>query len=69
MSVIEIGGLGQKIAFYCPVCSEKMSHWCVATLGKGSTIRYVWECKSCELSFKSDRFGNAKLLKEMELNK
>jgi len=62
---IIIGGLGQTISAYCPVCSEKMSHWCNATLGKGSTIWYDWKCKDCQLSLKSDKNGNAKLLKEV----
>ena len=59
---ISIGGIGQAIACYCPVCSEKMTHMCIATLGTGRTIRYAWECKNCELSLKSDRKGYAKLL-------
>jgi hypothetical protein len=67
MATIKIGGLGQEISCYCPVCSVKMSHMCIATLGTGKTIRYEWQCNSCELSLKSDRFGNAKLLKEMEV--
>ena len=65
---ITIGGLGQKISFYCPVCSEKMNHMCIATLGgmysKG-TIRYAYQCNNCELEIKSDASGNAKLLKEV----
>ena len=69
---IKIGGLGQEISCYCPVCSEKMTHRCIATLGgmhsKG-TIRYAYQCDSCELELKSDSNGNAKLLKEMELIK
>ena len=65
---IKIGGLGQKISFYCPVCSEKMTHTCIATLGgmyRKGTIRYAYECNSCELEIKSDASGNAKLLKEV----
>jgi hypothetical protein len=66
---IKIGGLGQEISCYCPVCSVKMTHRCIATLGgmhsKG-TIRYAYQCDSCELELKSDSKGNAKLLKEME---
>jgi transcription elongation factor Elf1 len=62
---IKIGGLGQEISFYCPVCSEKMNHMCKVTLGTGSTIRYAYECNSCELEIKSDASGNAKLLKEV----
>jgi rubredoxin len=62
---IKIGGLGQEISCYCPVCSEKMIHMCIATLGTGSTIRYAWECRNCELSLKSDKDGNAKLIKEL----
>jgi hypothetical protein len=61
--MIKIGGLGQEIAVYCPVCSVKMSHWAVAS---HKSVRYEWQCKECELNLKSDRFGNAKLLKEME---
>ena len=65
---IKIGGLGQEISCYCPVCSEKMTHMCIATLGgmnsKG-TIRYAWQCKNCELELKSDASGNATLLKEV----
>jgi len=63
---IKIGGLGQEISAYCPVCSEKMTHRCIATLGTGRTIRYAYQCDSCELELKSDANGNAKLLKEME---
>jgi len=63
---IHIGGLGKEISFYCPVCSEKMIHTCIATLGTGRTIRYAFQCRDCELEIKSDRLGNAKLLKEME---
>lgn len=65
---IKIGGLGQEISFYCPVCSEKMTHICIATLGgmyRKGTIRYAYECNSCELEIKSDASGNAKLLKEV----
>ena len=62
---IKIGGLGQEISCYCPVCSEKMIHMCIATLGTGRTIRYAWECNNCDLSLKSDRLGNTKLLTEM----
>lgn len=65
---IKIGGLGQEISCYCPICSEKMTHMCIATLGgmnsKG-TIRYAFQCNSCELELKSDSNGNAKLLKEV----
>jgi predicted RNA-binding Zn-ribbon protein involved in translation (DUF1610 family) len=63
---IKVGGLGQEISCYCPVCSVKMIHRCIATLGTGSTIRYAYQCDSCELELKSDSNGNAKLLKEME---
>jgi Zn-finger protein len=63
--VIKLGGLGQEVSCYCPVCSVKMHHWAIASNG----VRYEWQCKDCELSLKSDRFGNAKLLKEMELLK
>jgi hypothetical protein len=56
---ITIGGLGKQISVYCFVCSEQMSHWCVASSG---SIRYEWKCEPCELSLKSDRFGNAKLI-------
>ena len=63
---IKVGGLGQEISCYCPVCSVKMIHRCIATLGTGSTIRYAYQCDSCELELKSDSKGNAKLLKEME---
>jgi hypothetical protein len=63
---IKIGGLGQEISCYCPVCSQKMTHRCIATLGTGKTIRYAYQCDSCELELKSDAKGNAKLLKEME---
>lgn len=59
---IKIGGLGQEISCYCPVCSLKMNHWAIASNG----IRYAYRCDNCELELKSDRFGNAKLLKEME---
>jgi predicted RNA-binding Zn-ribbon protein involved in translation (DUF1610 family) len=59
---IKIGGLGKEISFYCPVCSEKMEHWAHAT---NRTIRYSYDCNSCELSVKSDASGNAKLLKEV----
>ena len=65
MTIIKIGGLGQEVSCYCPVCSVKMHHWAIASSG----IRYEYRCDSCELSLKSDRFGNAKLLKEMELLK
>ena len=63
---IKIGGLGQEISCYCPVCSVKMIHRCIATLGTGSTIRYAYQCDTCELELKSDSSGYAKLLKEME---
>ena len=66
---IKIGGLGQEISCYCPVCSVKMIHRCIATLGgmhNRGTIRYAYQCDSCELELKSDSKGNAKLLKEME---
>ena len=63
---IKVGGLGQEISCYCPVCSVKMIHRCIAKLGTGSTIRYAYQCDSCELELKSDSKGNAKLLKEME---
>jgi hypothetical protein len=67
---IKIGGLGKEIFCPCPVCLEQMTHRCVATLGKGSTIRYEWQCDSCELYLKSDRDGNAKLqTKRMENSK
>jgi hypothetical protein len=66
---IKIGGLGQDISCYCPVCSLKMTHWAVATLGRGSTIRYEWKCEPCELSLKSDQTGYAHLLTELELYK
>lgn len=66
---IKLGGLGKSVSAYCPVCSEKMSHWCVATLGTGRTLRYVWKCEPCELELKSDANGNAHLLTEMELYK
>ena len=62
---IIIGGLGQTISAYCPVCSEKMAHRCIVTLGTGSTTRYAYQCDTCELSLKSDKNGNAKLLKEV----
>ena len=62
---IKIGGLGQTISAYCPVCSEKMTHMCIATLGTGRTIRYAWECQPCELSLKSDSTGYSHLLTEM----
>ena len=62
---IKIGGLGKEISCYCPICSEKMTHICIVTLGginsKG-TMRYEWKCEPCELSLKSDRTGYAKLL-------
>ena len=67
--VIKIGGLGQEISCYCPVCSVKMTHMCIATLGgmhSRGTIRYAYQCNDCELELKSDSKGNAKLLKEME---
>ena len=68
---IKIGGLGQEISAYCPVCSRKMVHRLVATLGGfrlgNSTIRYEWQCDSCELNLKSDKDGNAHLLTEMAL--
>lgn len=63
---IKIGGLGQEISCYCPVCSQKMTHWAIAT---GRIIRYSWQCDSCELSLKSDRNGYAHLLTELELYK
>jgi predicted RNA-binding Zn-ribbon protein involved in translation (DUF1610 family) len=63
---IKIGGLGQEISCYCPVCSVKMIHRCIVTLGTGKTTRYAYQCDSCELELKSDSKGNAKLLKEME---
>jgi hypothetical protein len=69
---IKIGGLGQDIACYCPVCSKKMTHMCIATLGgmhNRGTIRYEWQCKPCELSLKSDSNGYAHLLTELELYK
>ena len=69
MNTIKIGGLGQEISCYCPVCSQKMTHWAIATLGKGSTIRYEWKCEPCELPLKSDQNGYAHLLTEMELYK
>ena len=68
-NTIKIGGLGQEISAYCPVCSVKMNHRAIATLGKGSTVRYEWQCQPCELSLKSDRLGNTHLLTEMELYK
>ena len=61
-NTIKIGVLGQEISAYCPVCSEKMRHWAIAS----KSVRYVYRCENCELELKSDRFGNAKLLKEME---
>ena len=73
-NIIKVGGLGQEISAYCPVCSTKMKHRAIATLGnfrsggKG-TLRYSWDCDSCELSLNSDRLGNAHLLTEMELYK
>ena len=63
---IKIGGLGQEISCYCPVCSVKMTHWAIAT---GRIIRYSWQCEPCELSLKSDRNGYAHLLTELELYK
>jgi hypothetical protein len=42
-----------------------MTHWAVATLGTGSTIRYEWKCEPCELSLKSDKDGYAHLLTEL----
>ena len=66
---IKIGGLGQEISAYCPVCSRKMTHWAIGTLGTGSTLRYAWKCEPCELELKSDQFGNAHLLTELELYK
>ena len=66
---IKIGGLGQEIACYCHVCSKKMIHRCIATLGTGSTIRYEYQCDQCELSLKSDRNGYAHLLTELEFYK
>jgi len=58
---IKIGGLGQTISAYCPVCSEKMTHWAIAS----KSIRYEWKCEPCELSLKSDKDGYAHLLTEM----
>jgi hypothetical protein len=69
MNTIKIGGLGQEISCYCPVCSQKMTHWALATLGTGRTMRYEWKCEPCELSLKSDSNGYAHLLTEMELYK
>jgi predicted RNA-binding Zn-ribbon protein involved in translation (DUF1610 family) len=63
---ITIGGLGDQNAFPCPVCSINMIHMAVATLGTGRTLHYEYQCRDCELSVKSDRLGNSKLLKEME---
>jgi hypothetical protein len=66
---IKIGGLGDQIAFPCPVCSVNMNHMAIATLGgmhSRGTIRYEYQCDTCELSVKSDSIGNSKLLKEME---
>jgi len=67
---IKIGGLGKEIFAPCPLCLEQMTHRCIATLGgmnsKG-TIRYAYQCDTCELELKSDSNGNAKLLtKRME---
>ena len=62
---IKLGGLGQEISCYCPVCSRKMTHMCIATLGTGRTVRYAWECNACELSLKSDKDGYAHLLTEL----
>jgi hypothetical protein len=70
-NTIKIGGLGQEISAYCPVCSTKMKHRAIATLGnfrsggKG-TLRYSWDCDSCELELKSDRNGYAKLLESLK---
>jgi hypothetical protein len=68
MTII-IGGLGDQNSFPCPACSVNMRHWAVATLGgihsKGN-VHYEYQCKECELSVRSDRLGNSKLLKEME---
>jgi len=64
---ITIGGLGDQISFPCPSCSVNMSHWAVARLGgihSKSNIHYEYQCKECELSVKSDRLGNSKILKE-----
>jgi hypothetical protein len=69
MATIKIGGQGQEISCYCPVCSRKMTHRCIATLGTGKTIRYEWQCDFCELSLKSDSTGYAHLLTELELYK
>jgi hypothetical protein len=69
MATIKIGGQGQDISAYCPVCSQKMTHMCIATLGTGRTIRYAWQCEPCELSLKSDSTGYAHLLTELELYK
>ena len=63
---IKIGGLGQEISVGCPVCSFGMTHRCIATLGTGRTIRYAWQCDSCELELKSDRNGYAKLLESLK---
>ena len=63
---ITIGGLGDTISFPCPICSVNMTHMAVATLGTGRTLHYEYQCRDCELSVKSDRLGNYKLLKEME---
>ena len=62
---IKIGGLGQTISAYCPVCSRKMTHWAIAS----KSVRYEWKCEPCELSLKSDIVGNTHLLTEMELYK
>ena len=65
MTTLKIGGLGQEISAYCPVCSRKMTHWAIASKG----VRYEWKCEPCELSLKSDRNGYAHLLTELELYK
>jgi predicted RNA-binding Zn-ribbon protein involved in translation (DUF1610 family) len=66
---IKIGGLGQEVSCYCPVCSVKMIHRCIVTLGTGKTTRYAYQCDSCELELKSDSTGYAHLLTELELYK
>jgi hypothetical protein len=66
---ITIGGLGDQIAFPCPICSVNMRHMAIATLGgmhSRGTIRYEYQCRDCELSVKADSMGNSKLLKEKE---
>jgi|688.fasta_scaffold1998635_2 hypothetical protein len=67
MAII-IGGLGDQNSFPCPACSVNMKHWAVARLGgmhSKSDVHYEYQCKECELSVRSDRLGNSKLLKEM----